>query len=94
MKAVVAAFNQEKALVGAFSVLTNLRMELFQALGVIDNVDDVMLLLLVIIMMSVQVYEGGWKNNLQQGRGEHSFASGHYDVAEWDQVRCGQWLDI
>ena len=26
------AFNQEKALVGAFSVITNLRMELFQAL--------------------------------------------------------------
>ena len=32
MKAVVATFNQEKALVGAFSVLRNLRMELFQAL--------------------------------------------------------------
>ena len=32
MKAVVAAFNPEKALVGAFSVITNLRMELFQAL--------------------------------------------------------------
>ena len=32
MKAVVAAFNQEKALVGAFSVITNLGMELFQAL--------------------------------------------------------------
>ena len=32
MKAVVAAFNQEKALVGAFSVITTLRMELFQAL--------------------------------------------------------------
>ena len=32
MKAVVAAFNHEKALVGAFSVITNLRMELFQAL--------------------------------------------------------------
>ena len=31
MKAVVAAFNQEKALVGAFSVITNLRMELFEA---------------------------------------------------------------
>ena len=30
MKAVVAAFNQ--ALVGAFSVITNLRMELFEAL--------------------------------------------------------------
>ena len=36
MKAVVAAFNQEKALVGAFSVITNLRMELFQALVVVD----------------------------------------------------------
>ena len=32
MKAVVAAFNQEKAPVGAFSVITNLRMELFEAL--------------------------------------------------------------
>ena len=31
MKALVA-FNQEKALVGAFSVITNLRMELFEAL--------------------------------------------------------------
>ena len=31
MKAGVAAFNQEKALVGAFSVITNLRMELFEA---------------------------------------------------------------
>ena len=27
MKAVVAAFNQEKALVGAFSVITNLQIE-------------------------------------------------------------------
>ena len=26
-------FNQEKALVGAFSVITNLRMELFEAQG-------------------------------------------------------------
>ena len=34
MKAVVAAFNQEKALVGAFSVITNLRMQLFEALVV------------------------------------------------------------
>ena len=32
MKAVVAAFNQEKSLVGAFSVITNIRMELFEAL--------------------------------------------------------------
>ena len=32
VKAVVASFNQEKALVGAFSGITNLRMELFEAL--------------------------------------------------------------
>ena len=32
VKMVVAAFNQEKALVRAFSVITNLRMELFEAL--------------------------------------------------------------
>ena len=32
MKAVVAAFNQEKALVGAFSVIMNLWMDLFEAL--------------------------------------------------------------
>ena len=32
MKALVGAFNQEKALVGAFSVITNLRMKLFEAL--------------------------------------------------------------
>ena len=32
MKALVGPFNQEKALVGAFSVITNLRMELFEAL--------------------------------------------------------------
>ena len=32
MKAVVATFNQEKALVGAFSVITKFRMELFEAL--------------------------------------------------------------
>ena len=37
MKAVVAAFNQEKALVGAFSVFTNLRMELFEALVVASS---------------------------------------------------------
>ena len=33
VKAVVAAFNQEKALVGAFSVIMNLRMDLFEALA-------------------------------------------------------------
>ena len=37
VKAVVAAFNQEKALVGAFSVITNLRMDLFETLVRIDQ---------------------------------------------------------
>ena len=32
MKAVVTAFNQEEALEGASSVITNLRMDIFQAL--------------------------------------------------------------
>ena len=32
MNAIVATFNHEKVLVGAFSVITNLRMELFEAL--------------------------------------------------------------
>ena len=39
MKVVVAAFNLEKALVGAFSVLTNLRMELFQALLIMHQAE-------------------------------------------------------
>ena len=38
MKAVVAAFNQEKALVGAFSVITNLRLDLSEALLRTDSV--------------------------------------------------------
>ena len=40
MKAVVAAFNQVKALVGAFSVITNLRMELFEALMATGQVGE------------------------------------------------------
>ena len=32
MKALLGAFNQEKALVGAFFVIANLRMDLFEAL--------------------------------------------------------------
>ena len=43
MKAVVAAFNQEKALVGAFSVITNLRMELFEALLLSGGSVDIVL---------------------------------------------------
>ena len=36
MKALVGTFNQEKALVGAFSVIMNLRMELLEALVTSD----------------------------------------------------------
>ena len=38
VKVVVATFNQEKALVWAFSVITNLRMELFEALVCVECV--------------------------------------------------------
>ena len=41
MKAFVAVYIQEKALVGAFSVITNLRMELFQALMTMHHDEDV-----------------------------------------------------
>ena len=40
MKAVVAAFNQEKALVGAFSMITNLWMELLEALVCTGDTDS------------------------------------------------------
>ena len=43
MKAVVAAFNQEKALVGAFSVITNLRMDLFEELVMCRGEAELML---------------------------------------------------
>ena len=36
MKALVGTFNQEKALVGAFSVIMNLRMELLKAIVTSD----------------------------------------------------------
>ena len=42
MKALVGTFNQEKALVGAFSVIKNLRMELFQALDLAPGATVVM----------------------------------------------------
>ena len=44
MKAVVAAFNQEKALVGAFSVIMNLRMELFEALELVLGAAGVLMI--------------------------------------------------
>ena len=56
MKVVVAAFNQEKALEGAFSVITNLRMELFEALLNIRDQPQLQLstplLLLTIVTLS------------------------------------------
>ena len=55
MKAVVAAFNQEKALVGAFSVITNIRMELFQALEQeVELVKSVQILTCMLDVLIVQ----------------------------------------
>ena len=57
MKAVVAAFNQEKALVGAFSVITNIRMELFQAQ------------VCTIVRVFVRSRAGDWQQHPGHGRG-------------------------
>ena len=58
MKAVVAAFNQEKALVGAFSVTTNLRMELFQALLLtVRGVQSVVAVTIVMIVNNIIVIQ-------------------------------------
>ena len=54
MKAVEAAFNQEKALVGAFSVITNLRMELFEALKV-STVSVVMVMVVTLIRCCLNI---------------------------------------
>ena len=68
MKAVVAAFNQEKALVGAFSVITNLRMELFEALvsSIVFLVTSLMLL--ISRVMDTIILESRWS-----GVGEFPF---------------------
>ena len=57
MKAVVAYFNQEKALVVAFSVITNIRMELFQAQ------------VCTIVRVFVRSRAGDWQQHPGHGRG-------------------------
>ena len=84
MKAVVAAFNQEKALVGAFSVITNLRMELFEALvppssqcqvfGFLSPIPTVTLRVVLVTSTippetHVKMETGKWTNC---GRGDHN----------------------
>ena len=64
MKVVVAAFNQEKVLVGAFSVITNLRMELFEAL--------VWVLVVVVVVTLVTVSRSVLPSSPRQpGRVQH-----------------------
>ena len=61
MKAVVAVFNQEKALVGAFSVITNLRMELFEAqLGAV-------MLLAPDHLVTTRAGDGAWSHQIDGG---------------------------
>ena len=71
MKAVVGAFNQEKALVGAFSVITNLRMELFEAL--VDSREYLyfgnigqQLFCLYVRDVNINIYRSGVRFRLQQ----------------------------
>ena len=71
MKAVVAAFNQEKALVGAFSVITNHRMELFEALVdsrkylYFGNIGQ-QLFCLYVRDVNINIYRSGVRFRLQQ----------------------------
>ena len=58
MKAVVAAFNQEKALAGAFSMITNLRMELFEAL-----------LRLPLVVTNAVMSSSAWSGAMSDGDG-------------------------
>ena len=66
MKAVVAAFNQEKALVGAFSVITNLRMVLFQALS--PSVSRIAISSLNKVPRRIDVAGGGQYPNIVSGK--------------------------
>ena len=60
MKAVVATFNQEKALVGAFSVITILLMELFEALNVTDAAAQVAMIMVPSQEMARRKLAEGW----------------------------------
>ena len=91
MKAVVATFNQEKALVGAFSVITNLRMELFQALVTcqIAAAHSALISYLVIVVMAwPDLHTNYHLNKLFSatpgtGRGHAS-----YSLRTWDMNNC------
>ena len=58
MKAIVAAFNQEKALVGAFSVITNLQMDIFEALVFTCSQSDVYMM--IHMVMWCESSQKGW----------------------------------
>ena len=78
MKAVVAAFNQEKALVGALSVITNLRMELFAALVSMYHC-------LQIMTVKEAPVQGG-------GRGAAATGQRPKSVQQWSVVDVQKWL--
>ena len=67
MKAVVASFNQEKALVGAFSVITNLRKEHIEAL--------IQRLLLLLQTMENAITEQSGAAETEQGNIRHIYGS-------------------
>ena len=67
MKAVVAAFNQEKTLVGAFSVITNLRMQLFEAIVEDEAEMARRRLALLLYLLRSPLYEAGSRAVLVSG---------------------------
>ena len=96
MKAVVAAFNQEKALVGAFSVITNLRMELFEALVAAgtsaDNVNTSRWLLLLLAPATALYTRGPWR---QVAPPALNYSSSHANQYQYSDIAGQPWiLDI
>ena len=90
MKAVVAAFNQEKALVGAFSVITNLQMELFQAL-----------IYFMFVAADQQDQEDWWHSLKEKETKEPKHTKGTQKAAEAKNLQCHTctnetwtWVDI
>ena len=75
MKAVVAAFNQEKALVGAFSVITNLRMEIFEALVFIGQFDGDSLIKFGLAPIFWIFHESEISNNQEEDAQKHPISS-------------------
>ena len=92
MKALVGAFNQEKALVGAFSVITNLRMDFFQALSEAEFSD-----LLRFLSLASNMRASGCLDPQEDGStGVQVWAGGQYEASReaWTAWDTGREVEV